>query len=124
MRLLLDMNLAPEWCAVLARAGLDAVHWSAVGDPHATDAALMAWARAHGHIVLTHDLDFGALLAATGAEGPSVVQIRAQDVLPDALAGLLIAVLQRHQIELEAGALVVVDPAKARVRILPLRTNH
>jgi predicted nuclease of predicted toxin-antitoxin system len=73
MKLLLDMNLAPDWCGVLGREGFDAVHWSAVGDGRATDAIVMAWARANGRVVVTHDLDFGALLAATGAEGPSVV---------------------------------------------------
>jgi predicted nuclease of predicted toxin-antitoxin system len=32
IRLLGDMNLSPEWVAEFARHGLDAVHWSAVGD--------------------------------------------------------------------------------------------
>jgi predicted nuclease of predicted toxin-antitoxin system len=45
----------------------------------------MAWARENGHVVLTHDLDFGTLLALTRANGPSVVQVRAQDVLPQHL---------------------------------------
>jgi hypothetical protein len=31
MRLLVDMNLSPDWVAVLKRAGWDAVHWSMVG---------------------------------------------------------------------------------------------
>jgi predicted nuclease of predicted toxin-antitoxin system len=35
----------------------------------------MEWARANRYIVFTHDLDFGSLLAATGAETPSVIQI-------------------------------------------------
>jgi predicted nuclease of predicted toxin-antitoxin system len=45
LRLLIDMNLSIEWVAALAQHGYDAVHWSAVGDPKATDAEIMARAR-------------------------------------------------------------------------------
>ena len=121
MKLLLDMNLAPLWTAALRRRGLEAVHWSEVGDPRAPDAVVMEWARSNGCIVVTHDLDFGALLAATQAKGPSVLQIRAQDVLPAAIEELLVNVLRQHKVALEAGALVVAEPLRARVRLLPLR---
>jgi predicted nuclease of predicted toxin-antitoxin system len=36
----------------------------------------MAYTAARGYIVLTHDLDFGAILAVTRGEKPSVAQIR------------------------------------------------
>lgn len=45
----------------------------------------MAWARANDYIVFTHDLDFGAMLALTNAESPSVIQVRTQDVTPPIL---------------------------------------
>lgn len=73
-----------------------------------------------GRVVLTHDLDFGAMLAATQATGPSVAQVRTQDVRPQNLAPLLIPVLQQYESELGAGALLVVDEARSRVRLLPL----
>jgi predicted nuclease of predicted toxin-antitoxin system len=124
MKLLLDMNLAPLWCDALRRHGLEAVHWSEVGDPRAPDAVVMEWARSNGCVVVTHDLDFGALLAATRASGPSVVQIRAQDILPAALEDLLVNVLRQHASALEAGALVVADPMRSRVRLLPLHSSN
>jgi predicted nuclease of predicted toxin-antitoxin system len=68
------MNLSPAWVPVLRAAGYDARHWSAVGDPRAPDPQIMEWARAHGHVVFTHDLDYGTLLATTRAEGPSVIK--------------------------------------------------
>jgi predicted nuclease of predicted toxin-antitoxin system len=37
----------------------------------------MAYALANNFVVLTHDLDFGTILAATQGNKPSVVQIRA-----------------------------------------------
>jgi predicted nuclease of predicted toxin-antitoxin system len=74
MKLLVDMNLSPKWCSVLQAEGWDAVHWSDVGTASATDRAVMQWALRDERVVLTHDLDFGAILAATQATGPSVVQ--------------------------------------------------
>ncbi len=76
MKLLIDMNLSPEWVDELESHGWHAVHWSTVGVPAATDRMIMDWAREHGYVVFTHDLDFGAVLAATRAIGPSVIQVR------------------------------------------------
>ena len=81
LRIVLDMNLSVEWMPLLEQAGWKAVHWSVVGDPRANDATIMAWASAHGHVVFTHDLDFGTALALTHADGPSVIQVRTQRVL-------------------------------------------
>src|SRR5947199_6908810 len=83
IKVVVDMNLSPEWVPFLTQAGWQAVHWSAVGDPRATDATIMAWALANGYAVFTHDLDFGTLLALTHAGGPSVLQVRGQNVLPE-----------------------------------------
>ena len=60
MKILIDMNLSPAWVPFLTQAGFECVHWSAVGSPRASDAELMSWARAHGHVIFTHDMDFGA----------------------------------------------------------------
>jgi predicted nuclease of predicted toxin-antitoxin system len=80
----------------------------------------MDWAVANGYMVFTHDLDFGTVLALTHATGPSVLQVRAQDVLPDHLEGIVIAALRQHDGDLAAGALVVVDESRSRVRVLPI----
>lgn len=118
--LVIDMNLSVEWVAELARHGWSAVHWSMVGDPTATDAEVMAWALANGHVIFTHDLDFGTMLALTHATGPSVLQVRGQNVLPDDIGAVVIATLRQYDAELAAGALVVVELKKSRVRVLPL----
>lgn len=120
MKILVDMNLSPRWVALLQQAGWDALHWSAVGDPCAPDAEIMRWARENGYIVFTHDLDFGALLAATWAQGPSVIQIRVHDVMPEALGSRMVQILQEYKGVLEQGALVTVDEVRTRIRVLPL----
>ncbi len=120
VRLVVDMNLSVEWVAELARNGWAAVHWSTIGDPRTDDSVIMAWALAHTHVVFTHDLDFGTTLALTHATGPSVLQVRGQDVLPEDIGPVVIAALRQHDAALAAGALVVVEVRKSRVRVLPL----
>lgn len=123
MNLLIDMNLSPRWVEVLTRAGHRAQHWSKVGAPDAPDAAVMDFAREHDCVLLTHDLDFGAMLAASGARTPSVVQVRADALSPDAIAPQILAALRQLEPDLRAGALVTVDPARTRLTILPLRVG-
>jgi predicted nuclease of predicted toxin-antitoxin system len=120
MKILVDMSLSPGWVTALQRHGHAAVHWSKLGDARAADAVILEWARANGYIVLTHDLDFGAILAATRGAAPSVVLVRAQDLLSPALESLVLSALQTCEAKLAAGALVVVDARTARVRLLPL----
>jgi predicted nuclease of predicted toxin-antitoxin system len=120
VKLLLDMNLSPSWVPALEALGHEVVHWSSVGDPRAPDREVLAYARAHHQVLLTHDLDFGRLLALTGAQGPSVVQARTQDVLPGGLLKAVGATLEQYEPALSAGALVVIEKDAARVRILPL----
>jgi len=116
--LVVDMNLSVDWVTELAQHGWPAVHWSTVGDPRADDSVIMAWALANGHVVFTHDLDFGTMLALTHATGPSVLQVRAQNILPEDIGPAVIAALRQHDAALAAGALVV-DLKKSRVRVLP-----
>ena len=58
----------------------------------------MAYARDHGWVILTQDLDFGTILAVTHGEKPSVIQIRSEDVSPE-------------------------DPRRTRLRYLPLHSR-
>jgi predicted nuclease of predicted toxin-antitoxin system len=120
MKLLVDMNLSPRWANILTNAGFETLHWSSVGESTATDAQIMAFAEANGYVVLTHDLDFSAILAATQGNRPSVVQIRANDVSPEAVGGSIIEALRQMSAELSDGALLTVEPQRTRLRILPL----
>lgn len=120
MKLLVDMNLSPRWIDLFVDTGIEAVHWSRVGAKNAPDAEIMVYASANDYVVLTHDLDFSAILAATHGEKPSVVQIRAEEVSPDAIGRQVIVALQQMAAELDAGALLTIDPNRTRLRVLPL----
>ena len=80
----------------------------------------MEFAVANGYVVFTHDLDFGMLLAAYKTNGPSVLQVRSQDVLPSAIGAAVLRTIRAARPHLEAGALVTVDPFHQRIRLLPI----
>jgi predicted nuclease of predicted toxin-antitoxin system len=124
MKLLVDMNLSPRWIDMLRYSGVEAVHWSAFGKGNAPDAEIMAYAIANDYIVLTHDLDFSAILAVTHGEKPSVVQIRAEDVSPSVIGMQVVAALRQMESELEAGALLTIDPSRTRLNLLPLQRKE
>jgi predicted nuclease of predicted toxin-antitoxin system len=119
--LVIDMNLSPEWVGWFERHGWPAVHWSAVGDPRATDVDILGWASAHHRVLFTNDLDFGAVLASSGGLSPSVVQLRTNDVTPAISGAMLLEVLTLFEGELQRGALVTLEEDGGRVRVLPLR---
>ena len=110
------MNLSPRWIAVLADAGIAALHWSNAGAHDAPDKDIMAYASDHGYVVLTHDLDFSAILAATQGVKPSVVQVRAEDVSPEAIGQQIIAAIRQMDSELRSSALITVEPHRTRLR--------
>lgn len=120
MKLLVDVSLPPAWVEFIERAGWKAAHWATTGDPRAKDRVILDWARKNSYVVFTHDLDFGTILAVTHAAGPSVIQIRTQDVLPDRHGTLLVAALRKHEKMLDEGALISLDEKGPRARILPL----
>lgn len=120
IKIIIDMNLPPSLVSILENEGWEVLHWSAIGDPGATDSEIMRYAMKGGYIVLTHDLDFGAILAATGWKTPSVIQIRTQDVFPEAIGKMVIATIHQFSDEIKKGALISVDESRSRARILPI----
>ena len=124
MKLLVDMNLSPSWIERLARHGFEAVHWSTIGAATAPDVEILTWATEHHFVVITNDLDFSAILAAGAVDGPSVVQIRSQDLLSDVVVSIVAKALDAHREDIERGALLSIDEAGTRVRVLPLRRSQ
>lgn len=121
MKILVDMNLSPRWPKVLQEAGHEAIWWKEVGTINAPDQALFAWAKEHGYIVLTADLDFAHLLALTGENGPSVLLLRLAYPEPPEATPWVLSALTTHKEALEKGAIAVIGPEKTRLRLLPLR---
>jgi len=120
MRLLIDMNLSPQWEAWLGSRGIEAIHWSQIGKATATDEEIFSYASKNDCIVFTNDLDFGTILASTNAPRPSVVQVRSQDLTPERIGSSLIDALTQCKDQLAQGCLLTLDTTRVRIRILPL----
>lgn len=68
---------------------------------------------------MTHDLDFGAMMATSGKSRPSVIQVRSQDALPNAIGEQVMRTISAMAAELELGAIVTVAKERGRARLLP-----
>lgn len=124
IRIVVDVNLSPSWVPVFGSHSIEAVHWSTVGDVRAADRVVLTWARENVHVLFTHDLDYGAILAHTSANGPSVIQVRAHDVMPEHLEAALIAAIREYEESLLLGAILTIDENRRRVRLLPLASKE
>lgn len=121
MRFLADMGVARTTVLALRELGHEVEHILETGPHDLPDAAILARARDGRMVVVTFDLDFGDLLAAAGESLPSVVMIRLTDQRPASATPKLVAAVRRFHGELEAGALVVVENSRCRLRRLPLK---
>ncbi len=123
MKLLLDQGLPHTAARRLRDAAFDAVHTSECGLSSATDSAIIDYAREHKQVVVTLDSDFHALLALSGATGPSVVRIRIEGLRAEAASDLIRMIVNRCRDDLDTGALVSVTEEQIRVRKLPIGTH-
>jgi predicted nuclease of predicted toxin-antitoxin system len=121
LRFLIDNALSPRLAEQLAAAEHDAVHVRDYALQAATDEEIFDRATAENRIVVSADTDFAMLLANRSAERPSVVLFRrSTERRPEQQAALLLANLDAVADDLEAGAVVVFEPQRIRIRRLPL----
>lgn len=121
MRFLVDINLSPRLADQLGALGHDVVHAWSLGLGSAPDAVLLERVRSENRVLISADSDFGTILAATRATTPSVLYLRGvSGRRVDDLVARLAAALPMIEEALEAGSLVVVEPARVRIRSLPI----
>jgi len=119
MKFLLDMGISPSVTKFLNSLGHDAVHLLDLQMARAHDQAIVELARLQTRIILTHDLDFGALMAASGRQLPSVIIFRLGDMRPLNVAKYLELLLIHYADDLMVGAILSVNEQRVRVRRLP-----
>jgi len=121
LRFLVDNALSPRLAEGLRDAEHDAVHVRDLGLAAATDDEIFDLAATQDRILLSEDTDFGTILALRAVRLPSVLLFRR---MPDrrarTLLALLLANLGAVSAALDAGAVVVIEPERVRVRRLPI----
>ncbi|MBW1778299.1 MAG: DUF5615 family PIN-like protein [Deltaproteobacteria bacterium] len=48
MKIVIDMNLSPQWVDFLNRTGHECIHWSEIGFPNASDREILGRAQSIG----------------------------------------------------------------------------
>ena len=124
MKFLADMGISPKVIDFLQHLGHDAVHLQQQGLDRLRDSEILEKARKEGHILLTHDLDFGDLLAASGADLPSVVIFRLRNMCPERVNRHLLKIISLYPRAFENGAIIIVTEGQVRIRNLPLGTSQ
>ena len=120
MKFLCNMGISPKTVAFLRSQGHDAKRLLEEKLERLADSDILDKARAEQSIILTNDLDFGQLLAASRAELPSVVVFRLDDMSAANVNRYLLRIIEEYSQDLAAGAVLSVDERVIRVRRLPI----
>ncbi len=120
MKLLVDESLSRRVVQQLVDAGHDATHVLDLQLGGAADEVIMRTAAEMDAVLISADTDFGELLAIGRHPGPSVVLLRRAPRRPADQARLLLRALPEVGDSLDRGAVVVLTPGRARVRLLPV----
>lgn len=125
MRILVDMSVDIRVADWLRSQGHDATHLRDEGLHRMPNGEIFEKALAEDRIVLTSDLDFGEIAAALKDTAGKVVLLRLQNSRAENVIRRLSNVLPRVELDLTAGAVVIVEESRHRVRPLPIgRTSQ
>lgn len=120
MRFLADMGVSYSGVLHLRGKGHDVVHLRDIGMQRMSDEDIFTRSSSESRTILTFDLDFARIAFDIGSKLPSVVIYRLSDARGHAQIARLDAALMIAIPSLEAGAVVVVDDARVRIRGLPI----
>ncbi|MDQ7066136.1 MAG: DUF5615 family PIN-like protein [candidate division KSB1 bacterium] len=120
MKFLLDVGISVKVAEFLEELGHQPIHLWNVGLETLRDADILSKARKENRVLLTHDLDFPDLVAASQAKLPSIIVFRLRDMRPEKVIAHLKGILKDYSHFLKKGAIITVTEGKLRVRTLPI----
>ena len=120
MRFLLNMNVSRRLGRSLKARGHECRHAADIGMAAATDREIAEESRKSGETIITEDLDYGDLLAFAGESSPSVIIFRLQRAHPDRMLRRIVSAWSEMEGPLRDGAIVLIEDAAIRIRMLPI----
>jgi predicted nuclease of predicted toxin-antitoxin system len=123
IRLLLDMGIAQSTGQYLKTLGHDVVHLSEQSLERLPDDLIVTKAQQEDRTIVTHDLDFGRIVALSGRSIPSIITLRLSDMTPTRVNSVLGIALAEAAEPIERGALVTITDRGIRIRTLPVDTD-
>ena len=114
------MGVSLKTTEELRKFNHDVVHLRDIGWQKKPDHEIIQKAKEDLRILLTFDLDFGQLLAASGDKLPSTMIFRLSDQTPNAVTGKILSVIKDQEASLKDGCIIIVEDKRYRVRKLPL----
>ena len=123
MNFLLNMNVDRDMAAQLKKRGHVCRHVGDMGMSRAKDIEIVAEAKRTNEVILTHDLDYGHLLAFSGDKAPSVIILRLRDLRTNEIMSRLDAVWKDVESALMEGAIVSLSDKSLRIRTLPIESE-
>jgi len=120
MRLVLDQGVPRDAAALLRSLGHDCIHVGEIGMSQAADDEILAFSREGSAVVVTLDADFHAIVAVSGAQGPSVIRMRLQGLGGPEVVEVVRKVLASFEAELKRGSLITVKALKTTCHRLPI----
>lgn len=120
MKFLADMGVAWRIVEWLRQNSHDAVHLREQNLIRMPDDEIFTKAKREGRVILTFDLDFGEIVAASGKKIPSVITFRLRNTRTPHVIVRLAKVLEDSITALEEGAIITVEESRHRIRSLPV----
>lgn len=120
MKFLADMGISMTTVRWLKSLKHDVVHLREIGFQQMPDEEIFRKAKEEGRVILTFDLDFGDIIAASHEQSVSVIIFRMEDERPAAINARLVQILTESTEALLRGAIILVEDWRYRVRQLPI----
>jgi len=114
MKLLIDSSAWGGVSQELRAAGHDVIAVADVWADDPGDDVILTHAHAEGRVLVTRDKDFGTLAIQQGR--PQAGIIRLWDTPARQQTAVVQAVLQHHEADLRAGAIITASPYRIRIR--------
>ncbi len=124
LKFLADMPISPKTVAFLCESGYEAVRIFDIGMKDAEDYEIVDYANKNDYIILTMDLDFGAIIALRNLSKPSVITCRLENLEVFQIKDLLDKRLDGIKEYLLKCSIIIFEEFRVRIRELPINVNN